>query len=60
MCRMRTANPVAQLFSLRVAAEANAIAFIRGTLREGHNLGNISAAVYVKAAVGMALFAFDS
>jgi hypothetical protein len=58
--RVRAADPVPRLLTLRVATEAHAIRFLWGTLREGYNLGDVSATVDVQAAIAVALLTLDS
>jgi hypothetical protein len=57
---MGAGHPVANLFVPGVAAQANTIRLCCGTLAEGDDFRDVSAAVHVQAARTMALLALDA
>jgi hypothetical protein len=57
---VRASKPIANARVLGVTAQADAIRIRGGPVREGNNLGNISAALHVQAAGPVALFALDA
>ena len=57
---MWTSEPIPNVRIAGVATQTDAIGIIGGTLFEGDDLGNISAALHVQTAGTMALLAFDA